>query len=95
MKKLIAVLLVLLVASAFVFGRTCTTCKTEFSGAYCPTCSYDKSYKKGYNEGRRDGVNNTIDATFCAPKNDQTSYDEDACLDGYLDGVKEGKSIYE
>lgn len=39
MKKLIAVLLVLLVASAFVFAGTCSRCNTTYEGnGSCPYC---------------------------------------------------------
>lgn len=38
MKKLIAVLLVLLVASAFVFAKTCVSCNSSYQGNSCPYC---------------------------------------------------------
>ena len=95
MKKLIAVLLVLLVAGAMVFARDCSTCGTSYSGSSCPNCNYARSYQDGHNQGMRDGMNQTVDANYCAPKTRQGSYSEEGCLDGYLDGVKKGQSIYE
>lgn len=93
MKKIVAVLLVLLVASAFVFARESSSCGESFSGSSCPTCNYNISYQKGHNQGMRDGMNGTVDANYCAPKTRQGHYSEEGCLDGYLDGVFKGQAV--
>ena len=46
MKKLIAVLLVLLVAGAMVFAAECSKCGTSYRGGYCPYCTgANKAYR--------------------------------------------------
>ena len=46
MKKLIAVLLVLLVAGAFVFAKECKD-HGYYDESYCPKCSYNKGFNAG------------------------------------------------
>lgn len=38
MKKIVAILLVLLVASAFMFAKTCGSCNSSYQGNACPYC---------------------------------------------------------
>ena len=77
MKKLIAVLLVLLVASAFVFAvtKTCDRCKTTYnSDKDCPYCyGSNRAY-----QGLPDDCGN---AGFFA----NTETKEAQCHDGYWD----------
>lgn len=70
MKKLIAVLLVLLVAGAMVFAKECSKCGTSYSAARCPYCS---GANKAYN-----GYTDNCDRDFAYS-------DETSCHEGYWD----------
>ena len=71
MKKLIAILLVLLVAGAMVFAKECSKCGTSYASTNCPYCS-------GANRAYRGSEDN------CDSNNYVTS-DETSCHEGYWD----------
>lgn len=74
MKKLIAVLLVLLVASAFVFSETCLRCKTTYDpGKHNLGCPYCVGSNYAYTN-TKDRCGNYSDNTY-----------EAQCHDGYWD----------
>lgn len=72
MKKLIAVLLVLLVASAFVFAGTCSRCKTTYDSGSCPYCA-----------GSNYAYSNKSDS--CSDRFNGNETKKALCHDGYWD----------
>lgn len=72
MKKLIAVLLVLLVAGVMVFAKECPTCGTSYSIRECPYCSGANKAYKGYKDD-------------CGVSFDSSASAEAYCHEGYWD----------
>lgn len=73
MKKIVAILLVLLVASAFVFAGTCSRCKTTYDGnGSCPYCT-----------GSNYAYSNKSDS--CSNKFSKNETKKALCHDGYWD----------
>lgn len=73
MKKIVAILLVLLVASVFVFAGTCSRCNTTYEGnCPCPYCT-----------GSNYAYNNKSDT--CFNRYSKNEANEALCHDGYWD----------
>ena len=65
MKKIVAILLVLLVASAFVFAGTCSRCNTTYEGnGSCPYCK-GSNYAYRNKEDTCDSIPNETNEAFC------------------------------